>query len=222
MNYSAQHPAVSKTVVLLLAMVSFAVCSSAGADSPIKLPARVTKLVGVARYQTNDFSWLPLHAATELSASTTIQTGALDSSIELALTDPHGGGQAIIHVCSNSAVTLARLNLRSSDTEKTKDLKLGLIAGRVWVHLDGASRYEIELIGGTGQVQLAIPRSGTAPQETLFIFRFPETLTVVKGAVNSRVGTGPENPVCAGEQVRLRDGELKKLPPDSPELRLEP
>lgn len=207
-------------MVLLLSATFDLIVASAAETNDLQLFAKVIGFTGASRYTTNDSIWTPTRTGDQLGLGAIVQTGAWDSGTEVAIGAPDGGGPAIIHVCSNSAVRLEKFGIKDSHPQKVRHIKLVLLTGRLWVSLDGASRYEIEL-QGTTNLRLVVPPKGSTLQETAFAFMSPATITVTKGAISTSNGAGPERTVRAGEQLGSGDAEIRTLPPDSVELRLE-
>jgi hypothetical protein len=211
-----------ESALLFTAALLLAAISTARADDAVQLSANATNIIGWARYSTNRVDWAALSVGTELSAGAKVQTGASHCTADLALTGPDAGGQAIVRVCTTSVLNLIRLISEKSGSVTVRHITLDLAAGQIRVSLDGASQYEFEVTGGKVPIHLKVSRSEGALQETAFVVGLPGTVTILKGAAKVRTGDGAEKSLCAGEQLRGSVGEVTKLPPESPELKVEP
>jgi len=180
-------------------------------------------VAGSVRYEEADMLWKNVQVGTVLGAHSLLQTStSKDSRVDLELVGDDGRGKCTVRLFPNSVLRFTRMVSKSVGPVSVRDLGLGL-AGRILVSLDGPFDYDVELTGVTDfgiLARVAFRRKDAASGQTAFLFGRPETLTVIKGSIEARMGTGPQVRVRAGEQ--LRGGEVVQLPPTAPELRLDP
>jgi hypothetical protein len=205
----------------LASVAAFALvtASLAQTNEPVRLCGKVISVSGHARYATNRSDFKVLRTGAELGTGALVQTGARDSAADISLVGADGGGRCILRICTNSVLNLIGLESKKSGSFRLRDIRLGVAQGQVRVSLDGASGYDFEIIGGKAPVHLSVRRDGTGPQETVFVFGLPGTLTVLKGMVKATTSTVAEKVIKAGEQLRHDSGEVVRLPPESPELK---
>ena len=162
-----------------------------------------------------------LRSGTELRAGSGVQTAVKDSTADISLV-AGTGGQATVRIYTNSYLNLIRLDFKQVGRGQSRDIRLGVAQGQIRVSLDGLSEYAFEIIGGKNPMRLVIPRNDARPQETVFVFGLPGTLTVLKGAIKASAGDGPERLIRAGEQLRSDADEVTRVPTEAPELKLGP
>jgi hypothetical protein len=222
MNSVSNHPLTIAKFLLLLIAPWLMRMPAAWADDAIGLSARAVNVLGQARYHTNHATWNVLRTGTELRAGSVVQTAAKDSAVDISLARPDAGSRCTIHIYSNSMLNLAGLEAKTSGSLQTGNISLGLAQGMVRVTLGGALGFEYEIIGGAYTVRLKIPPNKVNSQGTVFLFDQSGRLTVLKGIVKaSGHPTAPEKEVNAGEQLRTENGEVKRLPREAPELKLD-
>jgi hypothetical protein len=195
---------------------------AAQADDSVRVSARVISVVGSARYfDRNRANWSDLRPGAEFGADAVLQTNLKDSTADLALVGSDAGPQGRVRMFSDCILKVLQLNSKKSGSAQLRHIGLDVTAGRIRVSLDGVSQYDSDF-SGARTMRMEVRPHDANPQETVFVFDAAGTLTVLKGAVKASIGAGQQKLVRLGEQLRSDANEVRRVPPDAPELKLAP
>lgn len=192
------------------------------ADDSVPLSAKVIGIVGSARqWDKENGKWRSLRVGDEVGADSDLQTESKDSTTtDLEVMASDAGGRAAIRMYPNSVLKMIRLSLKKSGSVQARDIALNVPTGQIRVTLDGAYDYAFMLSANSFSIHVSLERSAAGSQQTVFAFSGTGSLTVLKGAVKTRIGSGPERLIQAGEQLREGVDKVTKTPPEAPELKL--
>lgn len=200
------------TPLLLRGILWLPIAIMAQTGDSVRLSAKVTRLVGQARYYTN--TWNALHLGSKLHGGSTIQTAGGRSVVDIQLQDSGASGQVTVCILSNSVLSLVNLNLREPGASRVREIELRLARGQLRLTFEPAFEGEFRLIAGNIPVSLSPHGSGDHRHRTVFEFRVPGVLTVYEGSLDVWTTGTEKRMVTAGEQFFCEDHQVSKVPPN--------